>query len=389
MKKLIYILLCLGLLCIGGVANVGFGQVLYDEGPILSGSDHEFTVHGNSWSSDHLTYFFQNGTGDIAGTAEQDAMRMAFSFWTCVSPLTFSRASSADAADIVILWGIDDHGDGDPFDGTNGVLAHAFFPPPNGGAIAGDIHFDDDERWTLAVRLGWAQPIDLMTVAAHEIGHSLGLRHSDVSTALMNAFYSGSHRFLDADDIAGIRDIYGSEVSRLTLSHTAHAGTTEARLAREIVSTGTISSDATVLYEAHEATLSTGFHALPGSNFTARSFPSCNGVAATRSKSRVTDAPQPVHESTPIAGTAQRSLLSPEFNIYPNPNDGRFTIDVKMHGGEVYTLQIVNTIGKSVYQEDQLQEASVVVEESELVPGVYYVKIGNDKGETTKKMVIR
>ena len=49
--------------------------------------------------------------------------------------------------DIEIRWEMDDHGDGDPFDGRGGTLAHAFLP--NGDRISGDLHFDDAEIWTM------------------------------------------------------------------------------------------------------------------------------------------------------------------------------------------------------------------------------------------------
>ena len=51
--------------------------------------------------------------------------------------------------------------------------------------------------------------MDLLTVAAHEIGHTLGLDHSDDPNALMYPSYEGPHRSLGADDIAGIQDLYG------------------------------------------------------------------------------------------------------------------------------------------------------------------------------------
>jgi hypothetical protein len=84
------------------------------------------------------------------------------------------------------------------------VLAHASFPNPYDNSQV-FLHFDDDERWVDSD----TRNVDLLTVAAHEIGHTLGLAHSDDFDALMFASYSGPRRFLSQDDIAGVQSLYG------------------------------------------------------------------------------------------------------------------------------------------------------------------------------------
>ncbi len=133
---------------------------------------------------------------------------MAFSYWAAVTPLTFTEVADAANPEMRIRFVTGDHGDGSPFDGGGGVLAHCFYPPPNGGDIAGDAHFDDAENWSVNLP---PSGIDLITVAAHEFGHGLGLAHSTVGDALMYPYYGGPHRFLRQDDIDGIQSIYGAE----------------------------------------------------------------------------------------------------------------------------------------------------------------------------------
>ena len=86
-----------------------------------------------------------------------------------------------------------------------GVLAETFLPPPaNGGTDAGDIIFNSTINWQIN------SSYDLMTVAAHEFGHALGLGESTVSTAVMYGTYNGIKQALTSDDISGIESIYGT-----------------------------------------------------------------------------------------------------------------------------------------------------------------------------------
>jgi hypothetical protein len=158
----------------------------------------------STWDKTDITFTFFNGTGQLEGDAERELIRRAFALWAEQTSLSFTETSDSSTADIVIGWAVGEHGDGDPFDGPGDVLAHASFPNPYDNSQV-FLHFDDDERWVDSD----TRNVDLLTVAAHEIGHTLGLAHSNDPEALMFPSYSGPHRFLSDDDVAGVQSLYG------------------------------------------------------------------------------------------------------------------------------------------------------------------------------------
>jgi len=191
-------LVALAALAVPATSAASKKQFLYDELP--TGIQPNFAPV-TKWNHLDLTYTFLNGTADIAGDEERQAVREAMAIWEAKSPLTFTQVN-AESADIDISWATGDHGDGYPFDGTGGVLAHTFYPSD------GRMHFDDAEQWTTAVRSTTGQPIDLVTVAAHELGHAIGLGHSEDPAALMYPYYTTSHRYLGSDDVNGVASLY-------------------------------------------------------------------------------------------------------------------------------------------------------------------------------------
>ena len=95
-----------------------------------------------------------------------------------------------------------------PFDGPGKVLAHAYLPSD------GRIHFDNEEYYTESgTSSGWfwwkRNSQSLLYVAVHEIGHALGLKHSNVQGAVMWPTAKTGTPRLHQDDINGIKSLYG------------------------------------------------------------------------------------------------------------------------------------------------------------------------------------
>lgn len=155
------------------------------------------------WWKRLITYRINNYTPDMRREDVDAAIQKAFQVWSDVTPLKFRRLHVGEA-DIMIRFAARAHGDFSPFDGRGGVIAHAYAPGAN---LGGDAHFDEDEFWTKN-----RQGTNLFLVAVHELGHALGLGHSNDRKAIMFPTYSyiDPNTFrLSADDIRGIQHLYG------------------------------------------------------------------------------------------------------------------------------------------------------------------------------------
>jgi hypothetical protein len=180
---------------------------------LVSLPTHAFQLAGEGWDGPgrqafQLNYYLGELTSD-GGLARDDirqAMGTAFDAWSLATgrQLTFVEVDQPNQLNTIDLnWSHREVL-------FNGSLAEGFFPAPfNDEILAGDITFNDTYDWRIGP-YGGESSWDIALIAAHEVGHSIGLDHSDASQALMAPYFSVRQTFdgLQADDIQGVCTLY-------------------------------------------------------------------------------------------------------------------------------------------------------------------------------------
>ena len=194
-----------------GVAPVQCAGMLTLSGPI---AQYANVVTGWDLDSDHfahLGYVFGNLTSKVPASAVESEILRAMNTWSSVTNVVFHLETSPGAArTIFVEFASGAHGDAYPFDAAGTVAAHTFYPVPlNSESIAGDVHLDASDNWHVG------GDIDIYTVVLHELGHAIGLTHTDNPGDVMYPYYQRGMQ-LSKNDIGAAQQLYGVPSSALT-----------------------------------------------------------------------------------------------------------------------------------------------------------------------------
>jgi hypothetical protein len=211
------------------VVLVVLGIVLSCLFPTISGSyELKYTENGSvvRWFESCVLYsLHEAGDPTLDFQSTREAIRDSFDTWEEVpcSYFYFEETEPASCDEIgvnlergnmnLLVWVQEDWTQIDGDHDTDVIaLTSIAWRESDGQLLDSDIEFNSD-HFSFGLN-GESNLTDLRNTATHEIGHLLGLQHSTVESATMNATaFKGdtNKRTLDKDDIAGVCALYPND----------------------------------------------------------------------------------------------------------------------------------------------------------------------------------
>lgn len=172
------------------------------------GPSHLYELIRARWSRRSLSFCLVGAAPGNLQPVAWAAVRRALSTWSLGGVVSFTERNDPGLAEIRILWTPGpalDPNSRDPFYGPGGYAAVGYYPMPQFGELAGDLHFDTSKVWTLTPEDGG---LDVETVTLHEVGHCLGLGHCRNPASIMWPTYKRAQHQLTPEDEAELARQY-------------------------------------------------------------------------------------------------------------------------------------------------------------------------------------
>lgn len=177
-----------------------------------------------------IYWYIENFTPDMEKYKVILAFEQCFQYWSpYFHPITFKSTSNPAQSHITIKFANNGDPDLEELFGAT-TLAYAFLP--TGTELDGHMRFNDEKEWA---DMHKPTHFSLSKVAAHEVGHSLGLYHSHSVKDIMYAQYVGGGTVFFSDDtIEAIDRLYGKEKQKIQPSYKLKCRSSKFNLLKKI-----------------------------------------------------------------------------------------------------------------------------------------------------------